>query len=1013
MSSADTESTRNSDSEDENEELVKEEEDTCPICLLEMVEGESLMECSSGCQNKLHHHCISIWFNECRRHNEPLICPLCRAAWKEDFIGDAPMVSVNGEASVDDQLDVPPNTRASSPHGSESDPDMMLPYADPIPPEHAETARLWIPVLGEEITSCLFSKNWAVREASLKHVSRLAQGALLLGVGAGRARVVLSSTRQAATRKMLECCCNVLAFMCADPVYKVFVAGLRTLRTVLSYTPCRDENQQTRLQRCMKSVVNTILWKCADSNKRTSQLSISALQELVKGQDGELGVGREIANPGTFDLGGVCYLLSCICQSFEVTSVQWQWLLGRFYMLDVLLDGNVSEFIIRPQEDGNYENYDRVFTILRFCVPAMNYGHQKVDRMARRVFYLLSKLQVQSTSIFKEIVDEILDDTNIHVQVYMRRKLLKVLSESQDGKEADGSPFITPIVSAASTPRCNSPVAASPPPPSWIPEAPPNTPNYKRMKSSHSAQTLAFSDLDAASALGLNVPCDASTPDASRMHKHSSMVVQVSDACTSPTLCIRGLPSPTESSDDSHPLARVSSQQDVGSQTESVAIRPSQLFGFTDESLYSEDKGVQTPDSLSEVGDELDIPIPGPDDDDFQPCASGNATYNTSASAFLTEDLSDLTLSPSGPEDKVSFKTEVASSPQTSAGSSQENCHCKEEIEKEEAEALAEALAKSTLKQDALPHVPGLSQTESQQETLTIRIHEEVSGIHGGDQPHQYQELVHWVRGPMLGTGAFSTCYQARDIKTGTLMAVKQISFCRNSLSEQEKVIEAVHEEIEMMARLNHPNVVRILGATQQGFHFFMFVEWMPGGSVALLLDKYGPFTEQVMINYTLQVLRGLAYLHDNHMLHRDLKGANLLVDSTGQRVRIGDFGASARLASRNTGAGEFQGQLLGTIAFMAPEVLRGESYGRSCDVWGIGCIVIEMATTKPPWGASDISNHLALIFKIASAERAPSIPECLSPPLRDLALRCLDPNREERPPARDLLKHPVFTMSR
>lgn len=131
------------------------------------------------------------------------------------------------------------------------------------------------------------------------------------------------------------------------------------------------------------------------------------------------------------------------------------------------------------------------------------------------------------------------------------------------------------------------------------------------------------------------------------------------------------------------------------------------------------------------------------------------------------------------------------------------------------------------------------------------------------------------------------------------------------------------------------------------------------------LLETYGAFEEGVIIKYTKQVLLGLAYLHDNQVLHRDLKGANLLVDSTGDRVRIGDFGTSARLTSRQTGAGEFQGQLFGTIAFMAPEVLRGESYGRSCDIWSVGCVVIEMLTTKPPWGASGLSNHLALIFKV------------------------------------------------
>jgi hypothetical protein len=508
----------------------------------------------------------------------------------------------------------------------------------------------------------------------------------------------------------------------------------------------------------MRPVVDTIVWKCADSNKRTSQLSISALQELVRGKEGELGVGREIANPGNFDLGGVGYLLMCITQEYDTASVQWQWLLGRFYMLDVLMDDNVNEFVIRPNDSSthgaHFVNYERVFSILRFCVPAMTFGHQKVDRMARRVFYILTKLQVHLPSIFKEILDEILDDTNVHVVAHLRRKLLQVLTESQKGKESvseHASPFETPVISATSTPRCNSPVVPNSPShhaPSWMPEVPPNTPNTKRTKTSHAVQTSALAVdtehevlaqplMDEASALSpaMPSPTDASTPDTSRMHKHSSILVQVSDACiaTSPTLPIRGLRLPDESNESSTdpipPLARVSSQQDVASQTDnlaSIATRLSQLFGFPDELAYSEDKGCQTPDSMSE--DELDIPIPGPEDEDAQQSSAGaHASYNTSAAAFLTEDLSDLTLSPSGPEERVSFKTEVASSPQTSAGSSQENCHCKEEIEKEEAEALAAALAKSSLKQDALPHVPGLSQTESQQETLTIHIHGEVS----------------------------------------------------------------------------------------------------------------------------------------------------------------------------------------------------------------------------------------------------------------------------------------------
>lgn len=81
--------------------------------------------------------------------------------------------------------------------------------------------------------------------------------------------------------------------------------------------------------------------------------------------------------------------------------------------------------------------------------------------------------------------------------------------------------------------------------------------------------------------------------------------------------------------------------------------------------------------------------------------------------------------------------------------------------------------------------------------------------------------------------------------------------------------------------------------------------------------------------------------------------------------LRIGDFGTAAKMASKSTVTGEFQGQLLGTIAFMAPEVLRGEDYGRSCDVWSVGCCVIEMATTKPPWEADHVSNQLKLMYKV------------------------------------------------
>ena len=110
--------------------------------------------------------------------------------------------------------------------------------------------------------------------------------------------------------------------------------------------------------------------------------------------------------------------------------------------------------------------------------------------------------------------------------------------------------------------------------------------------------------------------------------------------------------------------------------------------------------------------------------------------------------------------------------------------------------------------------------------------------------------------------------------------------------------------------------------AQRSFIYCFVFLSLVLGGSIASLLSKFGAFRETVTKSYTHQILQAVAYLHQNHTLHRDLKGANLLVDSTGQVVKLSDFGTAARLMAHGTGTKEFCGQLLGTIPFMSPEVL-------------------------------------------------------------------------------------------
>merc|ERR1719233_2526117 len=134
---------------------------------------------------------------------------------------------------------------------------------------------------------------------------------------------------------------------------------------------------------------------------------------------------------------------------------------------------------------------------------------------------------------------------------------------------------------------------------------------------------------------------------------------------------------------------------------------------------------------------------------------------------------------------------------------------CKDAFDYEESLALAMALSKSIYLESPLPVIPGLSQ-KSSQDVLAHPHRAMLEDAHGQGK-REYSEGVDWTKGTVLGTGAYSTCYQARDVETGTLMAAKQISFCRNSDEEQDKVEQLIREEVLLISKLQHPHVVRML----------------------------------------------------------------------------------------------------------------------------------------------------------------------------------------------------------
>ena len=270
-----------------------------------------------------------------------------------------------------------------------------------------------------------------------------------------------------------------------------------------------------------------------------------------------------------------------------------------------------------------------------------------------------------------------------------------------------------------------------------------------------------------------------------------------------------------------------------------------------------------------------------------------------------------------------------------------------------------------------------------------------------------YKEGVAWRKGGLLGTGAFSSCYAAQDMKTGTLMAVKQICFCLNTHEDEAKMLQQISREVKVLRDVGaHPNVVQYLGAVPEENHFNLFMEHMSGGSIASILHRFGPMQRNVVRRYTAQILAGLDHLHRQGILHRDLKGANLLVGEGGKQVKLCDFGAACQQAKLKTVTGEFL-STRGTPAWMPPEVIRGEKYGRNSDIWSLGCCVIEMASAAAPWAEAGLTNPYALMFMIASGKSQPAIPEELGTEGCDFVQRCLVVDPAERACTGELLRHP------
>ncbi|KAE9593682.1 hypothetical protein Lal_00036500 [Lupinus albus] len=267
---------------------------------------------------------------------------------------------------------------------------------------------------------------------------------------------------------------------------------------------------------------------------------------------------------------------------------------------------------------------------------------------------------------------------------------------------------------------------------------------------------------------------------------------------------------------------------------------------------------------------------------------------------------------------------------------------------------------------------------------------------------------IRWRKGELIGCGAFGHVYVGMNLDSGELLAVKQVLIAASSASKEKAQahIKELEEEVKLLKDLSHPNIVRYLGTVREEDTLNILLEFVPGGSISSLLGKFGSFPEAVIRTYTKQILVGLEYLHKNGIMHRDIKGANILVDNKGC-IKLADFGASKQVVELATISGAKS--MKGTPYWMAPEVILQTGHSFSADIWSVGCTVIEMATGKPPW-SQQYQQEVAALFHIGTTKAHPPIPDHLSVGAKDFLIKCLEKEPNLRPSASELLQHPFVT---
>ncbi|CAH2296294.1 serine threonine- kinase PLK2 [Pelobates cultripes] len=255
-----------------------------------------------------------------------------------------------------------------------------------------------------------------------------------------------------------------------------------------------------------------------------------------------------------------------------------------------------------------------------------------------------------------------------------------------------------------------------------------------------------------------------------------------------------------------------------------------------------------------------------------------------------------------------------------------------------------------------------------------------------------------YCRGRVLGKGGFAKCYEMTDLTTNKIYAAKIIPHSRVSKPHQR---EKIDKEIELHRTLNHRHVVQFYHYFEDKENIYILLEYCSRRSMAHILKSRKVLTDPEVRYYLKQIVSGLKYLHEQEILHRDLKLGNFFINES-MELKVGDFGLAARLEPLE----QRRRTICGTPNYLSPEVLNKQGHGCESDIWALGCVMYTMLLGRPPFETTNLKETYRCI-----REARYSLPSSLMSSAKHLIASMLSRNPEDRPSLEEIIQHDFFSQ--